>query len=138
MRLTAAKLFRWVLFIIVAAAAALFAVANREAVVVSFDPLPYSVEPPLYLAIFAMVVAGGLIGALVTWLSGHRARRELARARRRLTAMENELHGVRAQLAEPAEPAAPAVLEDVAQRPAPAPARPPPPTVPTAGRSEDE
>ena len=43
-----------------------FAVSNREAVSLALWPLPFVVGLPLYLMVFATVLAGFLVGALTT------------------------------------------------------------------------
>jgi len=51
------RLIGWLIGAPLAAAAAVFAVANRTSVVADLWPLPWSVEAPLYLfVLFALVV----------------------------------------------------------------------------------
>ncbi len=71
-----------------------FAVANRQAVTVSFDPFSstapaYAVTLPLFLIVFVLVILGVIIGGTAVWL-GQRHRR---RAQRRLDAEVRTLHG---------------------------------------------
>jgi len=53
-----------------------FAVANKDAVTVSVDPLPFVIELPLYLLVFAVffvgLVFGVVIGRLNAWSSSRR------------------------------------------------------------------
>jgi uncharacterized integral membrane protein len=75
---------------------AMFAVANREIVAVSFDPFSvaqpaFAVKLPLFLLIFALVSLGVLIGGIAAWLRQHKWR---VRARR----AEAEAHDLRARL----------------------------------------
>lgn len=51
-------------FIILVILLAIFMVANRDAVTVSFWPLPYLVETPLFFVFFA----GLLLGIVLAWL----------------------------------------------------------------------
>jgi putative membrane protein len=53
-----------------------FAVANKDAVTVSVDPLPFVIELPLYLLVFAVffvgLIFGVVIGRLNAWSSSRR------------------------------------------------------------------
>lgn len=53
-----------------------FAVANKDSVTVSVDPLPFVIELPLYLLVFAVffvgLVFGVVIGRLNAWSSARR------------------------------------------------------------------
>jgi len=74
----------------------MFAVANREAIAVSFDPFDsvnpaFALKLPLYALIFALVGVGVLIGGISSWLKQHKWR---ARARR----AETEARELRARL----------------------------------------
>jgi uncharacterized integral membrane protein len=78
-----------------ALAAVLLAVANREWVTVSLNPLPFQVEGPLYAVLmvagFVGVVAGGVAG----WTASLKWRRVARRQRRELAALELRLKTVR-------------------------------------------
>jgi len=77
-----------------------FAVANRETVTVSFDPLSggepaASVSLPLYALIILLLIAGVIIGGVASWLgqgkwrgAARRFERELRMLRGKLAAME--------------------------------------------------
>lgn len=66
----------------------LLAIANRQIVTLSLDPL--SSEPqlalrlPLFLALFASLLVGLLVGGAVAWTSGFHRRRVLIRDKRDL------------------------------------------------------
>ncbi|MBX3456089.1 LapA family protein [Ferrovibrio sp.] len=51
---------------------AVFAVANRQTVSVSLDPLPFAMDLPLYLLVFGIFLVGLVLGALGQWLGGKR------------------------------------------------------------------
>ncbi len=73
-----------------------WAVANRQSVVVSFDPFDsadpaYAITVPLYLLGFAILIAGVVLGGVATWFK----QRKWRRARARLAA---EIGVVRAEL----------------------------------------
>lgn len=77
------------LFVPVALALAIFAIANRGQVEIDLWPLPQSIVVPLYAAVFGAALVGFLIGAIVTWYSAF-ARRLRAR---RGTRPDVPLHG---------------------------------------------
>ena len=63
-----------------------FAVANRHEVKISFDPMTvdapmFSVSVPLYLALFAALIIGVMVGGAASWL-GQGKWRKRARQRR--------------------------------------------------------
>lgn len=64
---------------------AVFAVANRQSVSVSLDPLPFALDLPLYLLVFAVFVVGLLLGALGQWMGGLRKPKKPAAASAALT-----------------------------------------------------
>ena len=100
------RFLAWVLIPPVAVLLALFAIANRDDVVISVDPLPFTFTLPLYLLVFGAVALGLIAGYLVMWVSGYRTRRDFRRARRRLAQVESELHAVRSDYALPTNSAA--------------------------------
>jgi uncharacterized integral membrane protein len=61
------------------------AVANRHAVMVSFDPFTSTsagaVEAPLFIVLIVAIVVGVLLGGFFTWLSQGRHRRALRESR---------------------------------------------------------
>jgi len=46
----------------------IFAVANRQAISLSLDPLPFAIDLPLYLLVFLVFAAGLVLGMLAQWL----------------------------------------------------------------------
>jgi len=60
------RLLGWVLIIVLAPLAIAFAVANRGSVTISFDPFPLALDLPLYLAVFAALVIGMMIGGMAS------------------------------------------------------------------------
>jgi hypothetical protein len=70
-----------------------FAVANRQTIVVSFDPFDatnpdYSARLPLFMLILVLLIIGVLIGGAAAWLGQGKWRR----AARRLDAENRTLH----------------------------------------------
>lgn len=85
------------LYIVAAIIVVAFAVTNREPVSLSFYPLPYTMQTPLFLFGILSFALGLLIGGLQGMLSVFRFRRELRNERKRIVALENELALLRAR-----------------------------------------
>ena len=77
-----------------------FAIANRHAVEVSLDPLPFSFGLPLYVVAIGALVVGFAGGAGSAWLAGHAARRAARSRKARIEVLEGELARSRAVAAE--------------------------------------
>jgi uncharacterized integral membrane protein len=92
------KLVHWLVTLPLAILLVIFAVSNREGVVVSLWPLPVTLEAPLYLVVLLALFAGFLVGELVAWINGRRWRREARRRARRIEALERELGAAQAKL----------------------------------------
>jgi lipopolysaccharide assembly protein A len=92
------RLLYWIAILGVAIILAVFAVSNREAASLALWPLPFVVGLPLYLMVFAAVLAGFVVGVLTAWMAGAQRRRELRRCRRRNDALARELAATQAQL----------------------------------------
>jgi uncharacterized integral membrane protein len=100
-----------------------FAVVNRQAVVVSFDPFGsvdpvYAVRMPLFVLIFALVMLGVLIGGIAAWLRQSKWRRAARALDRDVRALRDENDALKRQIAASAMPAA-------IEPPPPVPLRPP-------------
>lgn len=74
------KLVRWVVRLVLLILFVVFAVANRHAVTVSFDPLPLSYPVPLFLVVFAAIFVGFLAGGGLAWMRGGSWRRRAREA----------------------------------------------------------
>ncbi len=73
-----------------------FAVANRQTVLVSFDPFDQahpalSLSLPLFALILAMVVCGVIIGGVAAWLGQGKWRGRARRLEREARALREEL-----------------------------------------------
>lgn len=60
-------------------------VANREPLTIALDPFrpadpALAIHPPLFVAFFAVLAAGVLVGGIAVWLSHHKVRRALSKA----------------------------------------------------------
>jgi uncharacterized integral membrane protein len=75
-----------------------FAISNRQAVEITFWPLPVAIETRLFLVVLLAIAAGFVFGELVAWLGGRRWRRETREKARRIDALERELAATQARL----------------------------------------
>ncbi|MDE0057097.1 MAG: lipopolysaccharide assembly protein LapA domain-containing protein [Defluviicoccus sp.] len=85
------KLISRLLFIPVAAAFVVFAVANRHEVTLNLWPLPLEVDLPVYIAVLGALAAGMAIGGSAQWISDGRWRRRARAGRRKASALERRL-----------------------------------------------
>jgi uncharacterized integral membrane protein len=91
-----------------------FAVANRQIVVVSFDPFDqahpaFTLTRPLYQLILVLLVAGVIIGGVAAWLRQGKWRRAARRADAQARALRAEVEELKQRLGSPdiaAEPPA--------------------------------
>lgn len=90
------RALQWLLLLPVAVLAIAFAVANRQYVDISFNPLEgpqahgLGVEAPLFIVIIVAVAAGVLIGGIFTWFAQGRHRRALREMRGELARLHDE------------------------------------------------
>jgi uncharacterized integral membrane protein len=85
-----------------------FAVANRHAVTVSFDPFSaaqpaYAVTLPLFVIIFVLLILGVIIGGTAAWLRQSAWRRSARRLDAQVRGLHGEIDSMRAKFA--ADPA---------------------------------
>jgi uncharacterized integral membrane protein len=90
-----------------------FAVANRHAVTVSFDPFSaeqpaYAVTLPLFVIVFVLLIVGVLAGGTATWIGQRHRRRSVRRLDTEVRNLHGEMDAMRRQLAadRPSQPAA--------------------------------
>jgi uncharacterized integral membrane protein len=77
-----------------------FAVANRQAVTISFDPFSatqpaYAMTLPLFVVIFILVMAGVIIGGVASWLRQKNWRRSARRLDAEVRALHDEMRAMR-------------------------------------------
>ena len=85
------KLLLWLLLLPLTLIFVAFAVANRHGVTVSLDPMPISVEAPLYGLVFAGISIGLIAGGLIAWIRAGRVRGQLREAQRNLRRLEGDV-----------------------------------------------
>lgn len=87
------RLVFWLVGVPLAAAVALFAVANRDDVTVEF--LGYAAVLPKFLLILSAVFVGVLIGGTSAWFGQHHWRKQARQLHRRVTHLEGEIETFR-------------------------------------------
>jgi uncharacterized integral membrane protein len=80
-----------------------FAVANRQAVTISFDPFntsspAYSTTLPLFVVIFMLMIVGVLVGGVAAWLRQGRWRSAARRAEAQNRELTREIAVLRRRL----------------------------------------
>jgi uncharacterized integral membrane protein len=90
------KIVTWVITIPLLVVLIAFAVANRQAVTVSFDPFSstspaYAATLPLFAVIFAALILGVLIGGVATWFGQGKWRRSARKRDAELRALQQEI-----------------------------------------------
>lgn len=99
------KAVTWIVVLVLALIAVVIAIANRQIVLLSFDPFPWTVTLPLYLLLFAALLIGLIIGMAAEWWRGRRWRREARQRRREAQALTRERDALLAAAGKPAAPA---------------------------------
>jgi uncharacterized integral membrane protein len=89
-----------------------FAVANRQAVTVSFDPFSstspaYAATLPLFVLIFVLLILGVLIGGAAAWIGQTKWRRIARKLDGEVRVLHQELDAIRRRFASEPPPAAP-------------------------------
>jgi uncharacterized integral membrane protein len=94
------RFLRWIFTIAAGLAVIVFAVANRTPARVSFDPLPFSFDTPIYTVAFAALILGFVAGAAVAWVNGRKWRRLARKRKRRTENLEREIARLRGPVPE--------------------------------------
>ena len=85
------KILYRLVFIPVAAAFVVFAVANRHPLTLNLWPLPLEIDLPVYIAVLGALAAGMAIGGSAQWISDGKWRRRARADKRKASALEREL-----------------------------------------------
>jgi hypothetical protein len=112
------RVLKTILLVPIAAVLVALAVANRQPVMVSFDPFDpadpaFAMTMPLYLVGFTILIAGVVVGGIAAWLEQGKWRRARIRLASENGMIRTELEYLRRQAAKPngralAHPAGPA------------------------------
>ena len=94
------KIVTGIIVVPLAAVIVAFAVANRQAVTVSFDPFSaarpaYAATLPLFAIIFAVLILGVLIGGIAAWIRQGKWRRAARKLDGDVRALHEEMDAVR-------------------------------------------
>ncbi|MSO64236.1 MAG: DUF1049 domain-containing protein [Alphaproteobacteria bacterium] len=98
------RILRWLVFVVLAILAVTFAIANRQTALVSLDPLPYTLELPVYLMTYGAVVVGMVATTIAAASSVWRRRARLRRLERDNRRLQGELDRLTAAAARAAAP----------------------------------
>ncbi|MCO4053015.1 MAG: LapA family protein [Bosea sp.] len=95
------RFLKWLVAIPAALALVLFAVANRQTVRISFDPLSREapsvfIDTPLFAVALAALVLGVLIGGVASWLKQGRRRKAERQLKREVSRLSDEAAALRA------------------------------------------
>lgn len=93
------RFLTWIILLPLALLFIVFAVANRDAVTVSFDPLPFALVLPAFVLIFAAIFIGLLAGGLAAWMAQRRWRRAARENYRKAMRLEAEVEALKAEVA---------------------------------------
>ncbi len=106
------KIITTVIVVPLAAIIIAFAVANRQAVTVSFDPFSstnpaYAATVPLFVLIFVLVIVGVIVGGVAAWLRQGRWRRTARKLDADVRLLHQELAAIRSRFGSeaPTQPA---------------------------------
>lgn len=96
------RIVGWFVLVPLCAALIVFALANRQLVIVNFNPLAPSeavastgVTVPMFLVIFGVLLVGVVLGGVATWFAQGAHRRDERRFRRETERLHRELEVAR-------------------------------------------
>jgi uncharacterized integral membrane protein len=94
------RIVGWVVLVPLCAALIVFALANRQSVVVNFNPFApadagATVGVPMFLVLFAVLLIGVVLGGIATWFAQGAHRREERHFRRETERLHRELEVAR-------------------------------------------
>ena len=88
----------WIILFPLAVALIIVAVSNRDVVSVDLWPLPFAIEIPLFVLLFAALVIGVMWGGVATWVSGGAARKAARAKAREARRADNEIKNLKDQV----------------------------------------
>ena len=93
--MTFRRIVNWIIGLPVAIAGVVFAVANRQWITVSFDPLSHdqpfaAVDMPLWVLFFCGIFVGMIVGWAASWLAQGKWRKAAREVRIELVRAQNE------------------------------------------------
>ena len=114
------RLFVFLVLVPLALLIVALAVANRDAVTVSFDPFSstnpaFALTLPLYLLAFFLVISGVVIGGIAAWLRQRKWRRAARSREAETRALQAEVEALRRRFGLGARTTLPATLNHTPQ-----------------------
>ncbi len=96
--------FKAIVLVPIAVVGIAFAIANRQAVTLSFDPFSatdpaFTLVAPLFLVVFILLMSGVAIGGVASWLGQGRHRGAARRAQAEADAAKAEIERLRTEFA---------------------------------------
>jgi uncharacterized integral membrane protein len=91
------RIVGWFILVPLCVALIVFALANRQVVLVQFDPvspenpLVAGIHVPLFIVIYFMLICGILLGGIAVWFAQGRYRRDRRAFRRQAAKLDGEL-----------------------------------------------
>lgn len=85
------KIVRLLLFLIAVVVGVSIGISNRQPVPLQLEPIPFSIELPLFLVIFICFIAGIIFGGIVVWWRDGQVRKRARAAESRAGKLEKEL-----------------------------------------------
>jgi uncharacterized integral membrane protein len=82
---------RWILSLIIAVAAVLFALGNRDDIPFTWSPLHDPVTLPVFVPVLIALLGGFIAGGFVVWVNAAPVRADRRRQRKQIAKLEEEL-----------------------------------------------
>lgn len=86
------KIIRLALFLIAVVVGISIGISNKQPVTLQLEPIPFSIELPLFLVIFICFIAGIVFGGIVVWWRDGQVRKRARAAESRAGKLEKELN----------------------------------------------
>jgi uncharacterized integral membrane protein len=96
----------WIVTLPIVLVATVFAVVNRDPIRIDLWPLPWDVQPPLYLLVLGCLFIGFVIGGAAAWISGARRRRLARETGHRAATLAREVGELRRRIERERQPEA--------------------------------
>jgi uncharacterized integral membrane protein len=93
------RLIFWLMVLPLAVFSAFFAINNRDATTLDFDPIPYIITLPLFVWVLGAILIGLIVGGTAAWMRQGKWRRHARALQRQAQDQEGEMEKVRAQAA---------------------------------------
>mgnify|MGYP000038215273 FL=1 len=83
--------FFWMFVVLAGLVGVVFALSNREVLLIQLLPLPFTIEAPVYLILMSMLFLGVLLGGVGAWVSSFGERYKARNQSRRVKWLEAKL-----------------------------------------------